>query len=131
MKLLTKKQVNWLFSKNIKVGEWYMFPRFGFTIYEKPFIKGSYIDTNPFTKSLDNQYFVVKEKINGFCRGNFQHKPAPTDFYLEERELSNRNLIEFFFLLIICFIPMILYNIYKKLTKRNYEKETKTINNLT
>ena len=111
MKLLTTKQKQWLVRKTIKENDFYMFPRFGFTVYAEPnYASGEYIDTNPFTKSLDSEMFLVKEKINGFCRGNFYHKPKGRDVYLSEEELSRRGLIEMLFLLIISFIPMTIYN---------------------
>lgn len=114
MKLLTTKQKQWLISRNIKENESYMFPRFGFSVYSEPdFINKEYIDTNPFTRSLDNERFLVKEKINGFCKGNFLYKPKGKDFYLKEEELSIRGLIETLFLLIISFISMVIYNYFK------------------
>lgn len=81
MKLLTTKQKQWLISKTIKENDFYMFPRFGFTVYSEPnYSSGQHVNTNPFTKSLDGEYFLVKEKVNGFCRGNFYHKPKGRDF---------------------------------------------------
>ncbi len=112
MKFLTTKQKQWLVRKSIKVNDFYMFPRFGFTVYAEPnYASREYIDTNPFTKSLDSEMFLVKEKINGFCRGNFYHKPKGRDMYLSEEELSRRGLIEMLFLLIISFIPLTIYNL--------------------
>jgi hypothetical protein len=118
MKLLTQKQKNWILRKNIKEGNLYMFPRFGFVAYRQPNLQsGEYININPFTKSLDNELFIVKEKINGFCKGNFHNKPLPQDIYLSEDELSRRELIEIVLLLIISFIPLTIYN----LVTRNHE----------
>lgn len=116
MKLLTPSQKLFFFQKKIKAGTWYMFPRFGFTVYEQPCYtqgKSEHMDTNPFTKSLDHEYFMVKEKINGFCRGNFVNKPHHTDFYLTEEELSSRDMFECLFLFLVCSIPMLIYNIFK------------------
>lgn len=91
-----------------------MFPRFGFTIYAEPnYTSGKHIDTNPFTKSLDNEMFLVKEKVNGFCKGNFYHKPTDIDWWLSEEELSRRGLIEIVFLFFLCFIPLSIYNWFK------------------
>lgn len=111
MKLLTTKQKEWLVSKNIKENCFYMFPRFGFTVYAEPnYSSGEHIDTNPFTKSLHGEMFMVKKKVNGFCKGNFYNRPAEIDFWLSEEELSSRTLIEMLFLLIISFLPMTIYN---------------------
>ena len=111
MKLLTKKQKQWLLRRNIEINRFYMFPRFGFTIYSAPNL-GSYetINTNPFTKSLDHEYFVVKEKVNGFVRGNFQNKPHGIDFYLYEEDLAQRDMFEHMILLVVCFLPMLAWN---------------------
>jgi hypothetical protein len=64
MKLLTTKQKQWLVRKTIKENNFYMFPRFGFTVYTSPnYMSGEYVDINPFTISLDGEMFLVKEKI--------------------------------------------------------------------
>lgn len=118
MKLLTTEQKNWLLTKNIKVGSFYMFPRFGFNIYEYPNSKSINIDTNPFTRSLDHEYFNVKEKRDSFVRGNFLNKPHRVDFWMKEDELSNRGLFESLILLIISFVPFVIYNQFKSI-KRN------------
>ena len=111
MKLLTKKQKQWLLRKNIKIDRFYMFPRFGFDVYASPnFSSGERMDTNPFTKSLDHEYFLVKDKVNGFVRGNFYNKPHYADFYLYEEDLANRGMFEALFLLIIGFVPMLIWN---------------------
>lgn len=117
MELLTKGQRHWITTKTIKTGSFYMFPRFGFTVYEKPeYGNGSRMDTNPFTKSLDHEYFRVKEKVNGFVKGNFVNNPHYSDFYLSEQELSQRGLFECLFLLVITFVPFLVYNL---LTNKN------------
>lgn len=111
MKFFTKKQKNWLLSRNIKVGKPYTFPKFGFSIYETPnYSSGERIDTNPFTKSLEHEMFLVKGETDGFLRGNFYYKPHHTDFYLTRFSLEERSGIEILFLIITCFIPLVLYN---------------------
>jgi|SRR6478735_12541642 len=115
MEFLTKKQKDWIYNKQIKENSLHMFPRFGFTIYTEPnYVSGEYMDTNPFTKSLDNELFLVKNKINGFYKGNFYNNPLINDFYLNEDELSKRDFIEFSLLMIISFIPLIIYNLLYK-----------------
>lgn len=116
MNLLTQKQVKWLFEREIKVGNLYPLPSFGFYIYFQPdFEEYSYIDNNSFTKSLDKELFEVKEKLNGFCKGNF-HKSAKTkDFWIREEKLAERGIIEVILLFIIAFIPMIIYNLFNKI----------------
>lgn len=112
MRLLTYKQKNWLTRRRVEVGRLYMFPRNGFNVYAKPDLEtGEYIDTNPFTRSLDHEYFEVKEIVNGFCRGNFHHRPKQPDFYLTVSELSARGLTEIFLLFTLCSVPMLLYNL--------------------
>jgi hypothetical protein len=118
MNLFTSNQKKWFFKKNIKVGDFYMFPRFGFWFYSEPSeISCEYFESNPFTKSLDNQMFLVKSIENGFCKGNFYEKPLPRDFYLKTEELSSRNTIEVVFLFVICSIPMIIYNFFQTTSK--------------
>lgn len=115
---LTKRQWNWLNRREIKEGELYMFPRFGFNIYSSDsYIDSEYININPFTRSLDHESFIAKEKRNGFVRGNYYHKPLTQDFYLEERELSYRDRIEFLLLLGLCYIPFFVYNLFKSKKK--------------
>src|SRR6478736_8159624 len=115
MKLITDKQKYWFANRTIKVGESYMFPRFGFYIYSNPsYAYGDYMRTNPFTKSLDHTRFLVKEKVNGFCRGNFENKPARQDAYLEERELQRRDMFEKSILYLFCFIPLVIYNFFAR-----------------
>lgn len=116
MNLLTEKQKDWLIERPIKIDEIYMFPRFGFNIYENPDeLSGMFFDTNPFTKSLDSQRFVVKEIINGFARGNFYNKPTKKDFYLKLSELKQRDLLEIFTLYVFIVPFFVIYNLIKSL----------------
>lgn len=112
---LTQQQKHWLSNRKIEVGQAYMFPRFGFEIYSRPsYLYGEYLDTNPFTRSLDHERFLVKEKINGFCRGNFQHRPKGADMYLEETDLKKRDIFEKSILCLFCFIPLAIFNLIKR-----------------
>ena len=113
MKFLTKKQKLRIRFREIKVEGFYMFPRFGFYVYANPIDLSDreWMGINPFTKSLDHQRFVVKEKINGFCRGNFQDKPHRVDFYIRESELAYRELVERILFWIFIYIPTIIYNL--------------------
>lgn len=111
MKWLTEKQKTWFQEREIKVGGIYMFPRFGFELYSKPsYSSGQYLDTNPFTKSLDHERLFVKEKIDGFCRINFVSGKKCPDGYIEEFDLKQRDLIERLILYFFCFIPLVIYN---------------------
>lgn len=113
---LTQKQKDWLNRRTVKVGGFYLFPQYGFTIYARPSYASSkyYLDTNPFTKTLNGDYFLVKEKIDGFCKGDFYRSPTGTDFYISESDLSFRDLPEYLFLLAVCFIPMTIYNLLNR-----------------
>jgi hypothetical protein len=111
MRFLTTKQKLFLIRKNIHKGGMYMFPAMGFTVYAGPSYEDSiHMETNPFTKSLAHEQFVVKDIINGFCKGNFYSKPHKTDFYITQSELENRGLIEILILFVITSIPMTIYN---------------------
>jgi len=121
MNWLTKKQKNWFQEREIKVGGIYMFPRFGFELYSKPcYSSGQYLDTNPFTKSLDNERLIVKEKIDGFCRINFVSGKKCPDGYIEEYDLKQRDVFEKLILYFLCFIPLVIYNNLKKPEPQNY-----------
>lgn len=114
MKLLTDKQKLFLLRRTIRKGGLYMFPATGFNVYSGPsYSESIYMDTNPFTKSLSHEQFVVKDIIDGFCKGNFYSKPHHTDFYLSQDELSSRGLIEMMFLFMVTSIPMIVYNWFR------------------
>ena len=115
MKFLTQKQKTFLVRKKIKVGNFYRFPPMGFTVYAEPnYLNGADIETNPFTKSLAHEYFLVKEiTINGFYKGNFYDKPKARDMYLSESELSARTLLEIIVLFLILFIPFWIANLIR------------------
>ncbi len=114
MKFLTQKQKLFLVKREIKKNGLYMFPAMGFDIYSGPsYLESVHMDTNPFTRSLAHEQFLVKDIENGFCRGNFYSKPHNTDFYLSEEELSRRGLIEMSLLFILTFIPFAIYNLFK------------------
>jgi len=88
-----------------------MFPAMGFDVYSGPsYSESIHMDTNPFTKSLAHEQFVVKDIIDGFCRGNFYSKPHHTDFYITQEELSRRGLLEIIMLFLITSTPMTIYN---------------------
>ncbi len=114
MKFLTQKQKEWLVRKTINVGNHYVLPRYGFNIYTSPnYSYGEFISLNPFTKSLTGEYFIVKEKKDDFCRGNFHYKPHKVDFYLTEEALSRRDLIEMTLLFLISIIPLLISNFFR------------------
>ena len=71
------------------------------------------MDTNPFTRSLAGEFFLVKEIIDGFCKGNFYDNPKGADMYITVTELSRRSLFEMFILFVTCSIPFTLYNCIK------------------
>ena len=114
MKLLTKKQKIWMIQKDIKTGSFYSFPAMGFNVYSMPnYSSGEYIDTNPFTRSLAGEFFLVKEITNGFCKGNFYDKPKGADIYITVDTLSRRGLFEMSSLFLTCSVPFVIYNIIK------------------
>lgn len=113
MKFLTSKQKHWITTKTIKVGMVYSFPPFGFFVYLEPnYHKPVNIDTNPFTRSLAHEMFLVKEIIDGFCKGNFYGNSTKTDVYITESDLSTRTILEMLILLVISFIPLAIYNLF-------------------
>ena len=114
MRFLTTKQKLWMIKRTIKVDNFYMFPMFGFHIYpEANYLNSEYMDVNPFTKSLGHECFNVKEKVNGFFKGNFYHKPLIKDFYLSEDELSSRSFIEIFLIMSFALIPLVIFNLLR------------------
>lgn len=122
-KLMTESQRKFCAFKEIKVGGSYMFPRMGFTVFDSPnFDNYDYVDTNPFTKSLDNELFKVKEIIDGFCKGNFSRRPKGRDFYLLKEELEFRGTTLAISLLLLAFVPCALYNAI------TYKKQINSIN---
>jgi hypothetical protein len=111
MKYLTDKQKEFLFERTVKIGSRCMFPRFGFNVYATPSIEhGEYMDTNPFTKSLDKELFIVNDIVDGFCKGNFADSPKTSDFYLLKTDLTNRGLIEYLLLRVILWVPFVIRN---------------------
>lgn len=110
MEFFTKKQKDFINLRTIKEGSFYMFPRFGFNIYsDKDGTYGEYMDTNPFTKSLDNEYFMVKNIEGDYIRGNFYKKPLKNDFYLCKYELQQKDIFLRLFLFVVLFIPFTMY----------------------
>lgn len=111
--MITEEQKRWFRIREIKIGNEYSFPSFGFTIYERPnYSSGMFLDTNPLTKSLTHEYFVVKDIDGDFARVNFVRKPYYKDFYLTVSEIECRSLFETLFLYLILYIPFTIYNLY-------------------
>ena len=99
---LTPEQRLFLTTRNLREGKFYMFPRWGFHIFDEKGDK-AYLPTNPFTKSLDRHYFLVKELTGGkLVRGNFYEKPLAEDFYLSKEELQRRDAVEMVFVVLVC-----------------------------
>jgi hypothetical protein len=119
----TDKQKNFILKRDIKVGKSYSFPELEFRVsQELPDIEKiedmETVNTNPFTKSLSGQYFLVKEVGDVFLRGNFSKRPLKKYFYVLKYEFV-RNPIGFvIFMTIILFIPFNIYNIIKKLIRK-------------
>jgi hypothetical protein len=123
MKFLTKSQKQFLSRREIKVGGFYPFPAFGFKFYAEPnYSSGASMDTNPFTKSLAHEFFVVKEITGDFCRGNFQSRAKGSDFYMVKEELSMRSGIEKLLLSLLLFITFFVYNLFKGGVKEETEE---------
>lgn len=73
-----------------------MFPAMGFDIYSGPsYLESVHMDTNPFTRSLAHEQFLVKDIENGFCRGNFYSKPHNTDTTRCHRPIKDGRNIRF------------------------------------
>lgn len=130
MKLLTDKQKQFLSRREIKVGNFYSFPTFGFDVYAEPnYSSGERMDTNPFTKSLAKEFFKVKEITGDFCKGNFQHRPKGRDFYLTTEQLSKRDSFVVLLLSIFLFIPFLVYNIFKgDVSFKSEDKKEESVN---
>lgn len=112
---LTDTQKTFLFERKIKVGGLYLLPRWGFTIYTQPsYSTGQYLDTNPFTKSLDHERIVVKEIVGDFCRVNFTTGKKSADGFIETDDLKYRDNVEICLMYFFCYIPMVVYNLFKK-----------------
>ncbi len=122
-KLLTEGQVLWLLRKTINVGGFYSFPALGFTVYDKPKYSSEHetLETNPFTRSLAGEFFLVKEKVDGFCLGNFATNPKGRDWWISEEELSRRGLLVALILFVICFIPFVAYNLFNHVIKTSQQ----------
>lgn len=129
MKFLTNKQKLFLSRREIKVGGFYSFPTFGFDIYAEPnYSSGKTLDTNPFTKSLAGEFFIVNEIIDDdFCKGNFQHRPKGRDFYITVEQLSKRDSFVILLLSVLLFIPFFVYNLFTGEIKKSEIKETENI----
>lgn len=128
MNLLTKKQKQFLSRREIKVGGFYSFPTFGFDVYAEPnYSSGGRLDTNPFTKSLASEFFVVKEIKDDFCRGNFQNRPKGRDFYITKEQLSHRDSFVKLLLSLLLFIPFFVYNLFTGDVKETEVKEKENI----
>lgn len=114
MKILTKKQKEFLTTRNIKVGSTYPFPTYGFTAYSLPEYgcQTVSVETNPFTKSLANQLFEISRIEGDFCKGNFAHNPKGVDWWMHRNDLENRALMEMAVYFLLSFIPMIIYNLF-------------------
>ncbi len=115
MEFFTQRQKDFLLYRNIKEGKFYMFPRFGFSVYADPHgIYGEHLHTDPFFNSLDHEYFVVKEISNGYCRGNYYNKPINRDFYLSLDELKRSDPFIKVILFVLLCIPFTLYTWFIK-----------------
>jgi hypothetical protein len=117
---MTIEQKRFLQKKKLVVDDWYMFPQYGFTIYDEPHGNKEYIDVNPHTKRL-NAYFKLKEIKGEFVRGNFLEDPAPKDFWMRKDVFENRGFFVTAFLVLLCFIPFTIYNLFQ--TPEIKEKE--------
>lgn len=104
MKLFTDSQKQWFLKREIKVGGVYMFPMMGFDMYQFPEYSSpsAFLETNPLTKSLPEEAFLVKRIENGFCGGNFARRSKGSDFYIPEYQLARRNLIEMGLIALFC-----------------------------
>ena len=95
---LTQGQRTYLLKRNVVRGMIYMFPQWGFYVYSADGSDRSHMDTNPFTRSLGNEMFYVKEILdNGLVRGNFYHRPHKQDFYLDKSDLEYRGIFNSLF----------------------------------
>ena len=83
-------------TRELSIGKAYMLPRWGFTLFEQPdgLSKSVIMDTNPFTKSLDNHPVRIKYLDKNFVGVNFADNPTGPDFYLYRWRLEERDFVE-------------------------------------
>lgn len=116
MNWLTDGQKEFLIKQEIKVGNVCMLPRWGFAVYGSPeYGDYQWLDTNPFTKSLDDQPIKVLEVQDNFIKVEFlkKRRKASTPFWLLKSEIEVRSFTETVILTILCAIPFTVYNLFK------------------
>jgi len=112
---LTEGQKKFCSERTIKVGGVKMLPRFGFTAYSYPGGERVYMDTNPFTKSLDSSPVIVIEEDSGFYKVKFANaRSYEPPFYVRDYEMEGRAAIEMLFLRIFLWPFFTIYNLFRK-----------------
>lgn len=90
--MLTQRQKDFCAKRKIRKGWTYMLPRFGFTAYPVPsYSCGEYINTNPFTKSLDFSPVTVLGEKDGFYKVKFDGR-REMPFYVSKSEMEFRGV---------------------------------------
>lgn len=115
--MLTSKQKHFLFFRNLKEGSVVLLPQMGFSVWAEPnfLSKTEWVNTNPFTKSLNGSPVVVQEIVNQFVKVKFIDNKTPNlDFYLLKTDLEIRAMVEIIFLSFFCVLAFFIYNLFKK-----------------
>ena len=110
---LTEGQKKFCSEKTIKIGDIIMLPRFGFTAYSSPFGERFYMDSNPFTNSLDASPVIVKGEESGFYKVEFAESRGKYEppFYVRKYEMESRPALEILFLRIFLWPFFTVYNL--------------------
>lgn len=105
-----------IFYQELKINQLYIFPKWGFAMYDKEGKRLGFLSANPFTKSLAHEYFFSKyyDEKNDLVIGNFLEKPFPDDFGLDRESLLKRDWVGIFFVSVF-YVPFVY--IYRKIKK--------------
>lgn len=114
-----EQKISFMFRK-LKVGSIYMLPSFGFTAYSSPNGASEYIDTNPFTKSLDSQPVELIEMDGSYCKVKFieSRKGKRPEFWIRASDVAYRGIIGGLIFAAIASVPYMAYNMFVWIKKK-------------
>lgn len=112
---LTEGQKKFCSERTMKIGDVKILPRYGFTAYSTPNGEKFYMDSNPFTKSLDKSPVIIVDEEEGFYKVKFEKsRRYEPPFYVRKYEMESREGFEVLFLRLFLWPFFTIYNLFRK-----------------
>lgn len=110
---ITDKQRHWMHKRTLAIGKYFTFPDRPFYFYEYDNYDSGELFKLPPNKEIRGLYLIPVEIGESFVRCKLSNR-VPKEFYIERRDLENRDPKEIIFMYLLFWLPLVIYNALSK-----------------